>query len=129
MPEDRSTRIMIVEDASLVRFYYRTVLEPAGYRVEEAFNGIEALEKLLVDPVDLLIVDINMPLMDGLTFVRSLRRRSEPISTTPVLITSTESATQDITAATAAGANFYLPKPVAAETLLEYVGMLADDGT
>lgn len=75
---DRKMRILVVDDAGLVRLYYRQILEEAGFEVEEAFNGIEALERLLVSPPDALIVDINMPLMDGVTFLSALRRQALP---------------------------------------------------
>ena len=117
-------RVLIVDDASLVRFFYRDALERAGYVVDEAMNGLEALEKLLVTPADLLIVDINMPKMDGLTFLQSLRRETLPLAATPAIVISTESSPKDIAAARAAGANFYLVKPVAQDTLIRYVGML-----
>jgi two-component system, chemotaxis family, chemotaxis protein CheY len=116
--------ILIVDDASLVRLYYRSVLEPAGFRIEEAFNGVEALEKLQSAPVDLLIVDINMPLMDGLTMLDRLRQMELPIAATPALITSTESAEKDFAAARAAGANYYLVKPVDRGSLVELAAML-----
>jgi len=116
-------RILIIDDASLVRLYYRDALTRAGYAVDEAMNGLEALEKLLITPVDLLIVDINMPKMDGLTFLRSLRRQPLPLSATPALVISTEAAPKDVEAARAAGANFYLVKPIAQDTLSRYVGM------
>ena len=117
-------RILIIDDASLVRFYYRDALERVGYAVDEAMNGLEALEKLLVKPVDLLIVDINMPKMDGLTFLRTLRRQPLPLGGTPAIVISTESSPKDNAAARAAGANFYLVKPVAQDALIRYVGML-----
>ena len=60
---------------SLVRRYYRDALERAGFDVDEALNGVEALEKLLAEPFDLLIVDVNMPQMDGFTFLKALRRQ------------------------------------------------------
>jgi two-component system chemotaxis response regulator CheY len=114
----------VVDDASLVRLYYRDALERAGFEVAEALNGLEALEKLLAAPADLLIVDINMPRMDGLTFLRTLRRRDPPLSSTPALVASTEAAPQDIAAARAAGANFYLVKPVAPDVLVAHAAML-----
>ena len=122
MAEHAQKRILIIDDASLVRRYYRDALERAGFAVEEAFNGVEALEK--VDACDLVIVDVNMPQMDGLTFIRALRRRSGPVSSLPTLITSTEAGAQDVQAGRVAGANFYLVKPVAQDTLIRYVGML-----
>ena len=88
---DRKMRILVVDDANLVRLYYRQILEEAGFEVEEALNGIEALERLLVSPADALIVDINMPLMDGVTFLSALRRQALPLSSIPALVTSTES--------------------------------------
>jgi len=96
----------------------------AGFHVDEALNGLEALEKLLAEPVSLLIVDVNMPQMDGFTFVEAVRRQQMPLASTPALITSTEGAPQDFAAARAAGANFYLVKPVTREKLLEVTVML-----
>jgi two-component system chemotaxis response regulator CheY len=116
--------VLIIDDASLVRLYYRSTLEAAGFRVEEALNGIEALERLLKGPADLLIVDVNMPQMDGLTFLRSLRQSAGAIASIPALITSTESGEQDFAAARAAGANYYLVKPIAPQSLVEFAKML-----
>jgi two-component system, chemotaxis family, chemotaxis protein CheY len=117
-------RILIVDDASLVRLYYRGILRPAGYLVAEALNGLEALETLLAEPADLLIVDINMPKMDGMTFLRTLRRQPTPLGAIPALVTSTESASPNAALARAAGANFYLVKPAAEGALLGYVRLL-----
>jgi two-component system chemotaxis response regulator CheY len=118
-------RVLVIDDASLVRMYYRDALQGAGYEVDEALNGLEALEKLLAAPADLLIVDINMPQMDGFSFLKVLRRQDGPVAATPALVTSTESGPQDLAAARAAGANFYLVKPVKPETLIEYAGLLS----
>ncbi|HEY6516335.1 MAG TPA: response regulator [Steroidobacteraceae bacterium] len=119
-----SKTILVVDDATLVRVYYRSILEEAGFRVEEALNGLEALETLLARAVDLLVVDINMPQMDGLTFLRTLREKEGPMASTPALVTSTESAEADFAAARAAGANYYLVKPVEREQLVEFARML-----
>jgi two-component system chemotaxis response regulator CheY len=117
-------RILIVDDANLVRLYYRGALEPRGYAIEEALNGVEALEKLLVAPADLLIVDVNMPQMDGFTFLRTLRRQRLAAACIPALVISTEAGAQDRAAARAAGANFYLVKPVAPETLAQFAALM-----
>lgn len=120
---DRKLRILIVDDAHLVRLYYRQILEEADFEVDEALNGLEALERLLVSPADALIVDINMPLMDGVTFLSALRRRALPLSSTPALVTSTESSAADVAAARTAGANFYYAKPIGREDLIRYMSM------
>jgi len=117
-------RVMVVDDAALVRLYVRETLEQAGFDVDEAMNGIEALEKLLTSAVDLLIVDVNMPQMDGFTFLETVRSQELPLASTPALITSTEAGPRDFAAARAAGANFYLVKPVSREKLAQFAAIL-----
>lgn len=125
MAEARKPRVLVVDDANLVRMYYRDALERAGFDVDEALNGLEALEKLLVMAApDLLIVDVNMPQMDGLTFLKVLRRQALPTAGVPAVVISTEAQPQDIDAARAAGANFYLVKPVTPESLIEHARLL-----
>jgi two-component system, chemotaxis family, chemotaxis protein CheY len=116
--------ILVIDDASLVRLFYRSTLAGAGYRIEEALNGLEALEKLSILAVDLLIVDINMPHMDGLTFLDVLRAKPRALASIPALVTSTESEETDFRASRRAGANYYLVKPIRAESLLEFAAML-----
>jgi two-component system chemotaxis response regulator CheY len=123
--DDTRKRVLVIDDASLVRLYYRAALEGAGFSVGEALNGIEALEHLLSAPYDLLLVDVNMPQMDGVTFLRALRGKSLPMSSIPALVVSTEAAPLRIAAARAAGANFYLVKPVSQETLVDYALLLS----
>ncbi|MES2193682.1 MAG: response regulator [Pseudomonadota bacterium] len=118
-------RVLVIDDSSLVRLYYRSALESAGFAVEQAINGIEAMEKVLSEPFDLVLVDVNMPRMDGFTFLRSLRSRADDVATIPALMISTESDTQDVAEARAAGANFYLVKPVAEAELVRHVRVLA----
>jgi two-component system chemotaxis response regulator CheY len=117
-------RVLVVDDAALVRAYYRQALERVGFDVDEALNGLEGLEKLLMKPFDIVIVDINMPQMDGMTFLRTLRSKDLPTSGIPALVTSTEAGSQDFSAARKAGSNYYLVKPVSQSSLAEYVGML-----
>jgi two-component system chemotaxis response regulator CheY len=121
----QTKRILVVDDASLVRLYYRRILEAAGYVVEEALNGVEGLEKVLANPPDMLIVDINMPQMDGIAFITALRRQELPISGIPALVTSTEAGSHDMEAARAAGANYYLVKPLSENVLIDHVGLLS----
>jgi two-component system chemotaxis response regulator CheY len=108
-----------------VRLYYRSALECAGFEVAEALNGLEALEHVLAGRFDLVIVDVNMPQMDGLSFLKALRAKSLPLSSLPALVTSTEAAPQRIVAARAAGANFYVVKPLSADRLVQYASLLS----
>jgi two-component system, chemotaxis family, chemotaxis protein CheY len=117
-------RILVVDDSLLVRLYYRNTLENAGFEVDEALNGIEALEKILGQAFDLVIVDVNMPRMDGFSFVRALRRSAPDIAAIPVLIITTEAGLEDISAAREAGAKFYLVKPVSEADLRRHVAVL-----
>jgi len=124
MAEPAGKRILVVDDANLIRRFYRDALERAGFEVDEALNGVEALEKVLSKTYDLAIVDVNMPQMDGLTFLKVLRRQASAVPALPALVISTEAAAQDAAAARAAGANFYLVKPVSQERLVEHVSIM-----
>ncbi len=122
-------RIMVIDDAATVRMYHRKMLGDAGWQVEEAINGLEALEKVASqasdEPFDLYVSDINMPKMDGYAFVRELRRMSIP--QVPVLMVSTEAQTQDANAAKDAGANCYLVKPARPAELVLTAAILLGD--
>ena len=126
-PETASAprRILVVDDSALVRLYYRQALEQAGFEVEQALNGIEALERSLAGAFDLIIVDVNMPKMDGFSFVRALRRSPADIASVPVLIITTEAGAEDLRQGRVAGANFYLVKPVSEDDLRRHAAVLA----
>jgi two-component system chemotaxis response regulator CheY len=114
--------ILVIDDAATVRMYHRHILEEAGYHVDEAINGIEALEKALVQNYDLFLVDINMPKLDGYGFLRQLR--SQDIAQAPAIMVSTESAKNDEILAYNAGANLYLIKPTKPDELVRYSQLL-----
>jgi two-component system chemotaxis response regulator CheY len=115
-------RILVVDDAATVRMYHRGILEAAGFIVEEAYNGIEGLEKALQKPFDLYVVDINMPKLDGYGFLRELRSRDIPQA--PALMISTEEASIDRAEAYRSGANGYLVKPIKPRQLLDSVRLM-----
>ena len=117
-------RILIVDDSSLVRLYYRNILENADFEVEQAINGIEAIEKVQAQAFSLVVVDVNMPKMDGFSFLRALRRSAPSVATLPALVITTESSEYDLDDARAAGANFYLIKPVSEANLLRHAAIL-----
>jgi two-component system chemotaxis response regulator CheY len=115
--------ILVVDDATVVRLYYRQILEGQGFRVAEAINGVEGIERALQTQFDLCVVDVNMPIMDGYLFVRTLRREP-PIHAMPVLMTSTQASPADRLLARRAGANFYLVKPVAQARLARVAAIM-----
>jgi len=117
-------RVLVVDDSSLVRLYYRDVLEKSGFDVDQAMNGVEAMERVLAQPFDLLVVDVNMPKMDGFSFLRELRRSKSEAAALPALIITTEAGREDAEEARAVGANFYLVKPVSEADLRDHVAVL-----
>ncbi|MBK1665805.1 two-component system response regulator [Rhodospirillum rubrum] len=120
-------RVLVIDDSITMRLFYRSVLEAAGFEVEEAINGVEGYEKVLSNDFDLLIVDINMPKMDGYSMLRAIRRDSAVLGV-PALTISMESGDADALKAFEAGANYYLVKPVAPAMLTEVAQLLAGVG-
>lgn len=113
-------RILVVEDSPMMARMYRIVLGGA-YELAFAADGVEGLDLAAGGPApDLLVVDINMPRMDGLEFVRRLRTELG-LATVPVLVCSTETGEEDRAAALRAGATGFLPKPWTPAQLLEAV--------
>lgn len=117
--------ILIVDDSKTVRNLVAFILKKEGFKVTKAEDGIDGLEKLYgaKQPVDLLISDVNMPRMDGLTFIRTLREQ-EVYRDLPIIVLSTEGQEQDIQAGLRLGANIYMVKPAQPEKLMRNVKML-----
>ena len=116
-------RVLVVDDGITMRLFYRSVLEAAGFEVEEAINGVEGYEKALTQLFDLMIVDINMPKMDGYSMLRAIRGIST-IQGIPAVTISTEAGDNDAIRAYEAGANFYMVKPVAPGELTEVARLM-----
>jgi two-component system chemotaxis response regulator CheY len=110
--DEKRPRILVVDDSITMRLFYRSVLEAAGFRIDEAANGLEGYERILTQTFDLLIVDINMPKMDGYSMIRAVRGDAA-VRMIPAVFVSTEAGEKDAALAYEAGANFYLVKPVA----------------
>jgi len=109
-------RVLVVDDAPTVRLYHGSILRAAGLDIVEAGNGFEALELALNTCFDLMIIDVNMPHMDGHSLVTRLRSPDTAISC-PIVMISTECGDLDGDTAYRAGANLFLTKPVAPELL------------
>lgn len=114
---------LIVDDAATVRAYHHAILEEAGFGVEEAANGYEALERNLVEWFDLLVVDVNMPIMDGYTLVEQVRLQAMHPDV-PIIMISTETESVDSDEAYRRGANLYLVKPAEPQQLVLTARML-----
>jgi two-component system chemotaxis response regulator CheY len=123
-------RILVIDDAATVRMYHRKILGDAGWQTDEAINGVEALERVhsqqAGEAFDLYVVDINMPRMDGYSFVRELRRL-DARHQAPVMMVSTEARSQDASTAFDAGANCYLVKPARPAALVLTAALLLGD--
>jgi two-component system chemotaxis response regulator CheY len=108
---------LIVDDSPTARLRLRTLLEEQGFEVVEAGHGLEGLEEARGRALDLMIVDLHMPVMDGFEMLASARRLDRHHQT-PIYIASTEATEATIAQGLAAGANGWLTKPVEAEALL-----------
>lgn len=113
--------ILVVEDSPTMRQLISfAVKRIPNSRVIEASDGVDALKKLSSEKVDLILADINMPVMDGLKLV-SLVRGNSSFKHIPVIIVTTEGAEEDRKRALSIGANAYLPKPIQTQELLKLV--------
>ena len=115
------TRVLVVDDDHDVRESLSRALGYAGYEVATAANGADALRSVARAPVDLIILDVLMPMLDGLGACRSLRDRGDD---TPVLVLTARDAVDDRVAGLDAGADDYLVKPFALRELLARVNAL-----
>jgi two-component system chemotaxis response regulator CheY len=120
------SQILVIDDSSTTRMFYRETLEQAGFQVEEALNGLEGLEKAMLAPFDLVVVDVNMPKMDGFAFLCELRRREE-IASVPAIVVSSQDRPEDRARARASGANAYVVKPIDPQTLVAYGRLLTGE--
>ncbi len=116
-------KILTVDDSVSVRQMVRAVLTVAGYGVIEAKDGREALGAARGDQANMVITDLNMPVMDGLTFIRELRKLPA-YSGVPIVFLSTESDASLKQEAKAAGATGWITKPFSQEQLLSVVKKL-----
>jgi two-component system chemotaxis response regulator CheY len=120
-PTSNEVHCLVVEDSPMMRQLLVTALSRVKQlRVTEADDGVAALKKLASDRFDLVVTDINMPIMDGLKLVKRVRADAVH-KDVPIVIVSTESAEEDRRRALALGANAYLTKPVQAPQLIAKV--------
>ncbi|MEG3175621.1 response regulator [Sphingomonas sp. RB3P16] len=110
--------ILTVDDSPSLRMAIKIALTGAGYSVTEAGDGAEGLQKATAGHFDLIITDLNMPIMDGLTMIRELRKSPAQCGT-PIIFLTTESDDSVKQQAKAAGATGWLVKPFVPEQLIK----------
>jgi len=115
--------IMIIDDSAAVRQVVAITLRGAGYEVEEACDGRDALAKLSGQKVHLMICDVNMPNMDGISFVKEVKQ-SALYRYTPIIMLTTESEEAKKQAGQAAGAKAWVVKPFQPTQMLAAVAKL-----
>lgn len=117
-------RVLCVEDDPLNRRVIRGMLDVLGAEVLEAENGAVALTLIDSEPLDLILLDLRMPRMDGLTMLGHLRRRAGPAAAIPVIVLTAEARANLREECLAAGANELLQKPFVMFSLLKMISQV-----
>jgi two-component system response regulator MprA len=110
-----TAKVLVADDERAVRESLARALELEGYRVTAVADGAQALAALQSEPVDVVVLDVMMPIVDGLTACRVLRSEKNHV---PILMVTARTETSDRVAGLDAGADDYLPKPFALDELL-----------
>ena len=117
-------RALVVDDSKTIRMLLKEQLKGLGFEVTEAVDGRQGLSRLKnMTQVDLVLVDWNMPEMDGISFVRAVRAESD-YSTLPMMMVTTNAELSQVSKALDAGANEYIMKPFTTEILREKLQLL-----
>ena len=117
-------RALVIDDSRTVRIIIGTILREVGMEVLEAANGLEALEQIKRNPdVELMLVDWNMPEMNGLDFLRAVRSQ-RAYDAVRILMVTSETQSAQVTQALNAGANEYLMKPFNKDVLVAKLNLL-----
>jgi two-component system chemotaxis response regulator CheY len=119
-----NTRLLVVDDMATMRNLIRKMLRAIGYTtIDEAEDGVSALEKLRAQHFDLVITDWNMPNMDGLTLLQEIRK--SVLAELPVLVVTAEKRRENVLAAINAGASGYIVKPFSEAALADKLAQIA----
>ena len=113
-------KILVVDDSKAIRQSVTFVLEQNEYQVINAEDGVDALEKLAGERVDLIITDVNMPNMNGIELIQEVRSRDD-FKYVPILVLTTESQNSIMDKGKAAGATGWIVKPFSTDKLLAAV--------
>ena len=122
---ERPLRVLVVEDHPVNRMIIEAWMGSAGHVTVTAENGQEALDVCATEAFDLILMDVNMPVMDGLTATRALRQTEGPNQDAPIVVLSASARVEDHEAGLAAGADAYLNKPIDFRALAEMLSRCA----
>lgn len=113
-------KILIVDDDKTTRKLLSFYLKGSGFEIVTAENGLDALEKLGMNDINLVMTDLNMPYMDGIELVKTLK--SDPnLAQIPIIMVTTEADINEQNRAFEAGANAYVTKPVTADMIVRKI--------
>ena len=128
LPSDRPLRVLLADDNATNRKVVELILEAVGAEVESVENGAEAVAAAEADGFDLVLMDLQMPVMDGLTGIREIRRNEHDAirPRRPIIVLSANSSAEDVAASRVAGADGHLGKPIRPEALLAALAQAAD---
>jgi two-component system, cell cycle response regulator DivK len=122
-----SLTVLVVEDFEDNRFMMRRLLEMSGYRVIEAVNGKQAVEAAVSERPDLILMDLSLPMLDGLAATRRIRE-AEGLGRVPIIAVSAHDSADFHTEALAAGCNEYVTKPIDFDHLVRILDGLVSRG-
>lgn len=111
-------KILVVDDDKTTRKMVSLILKSKGYEVVTAENGMEALQKLGLEKINLILTDMNMPYMDGIEFTKQVRANPE-FAHIPIVMLTTEADEEEKNRAYQAGVDDYIVKPATAEQIIE----------
>ncbi len=116
-------RVLVVDDSSTVRKLLASILAPSGHEVLEAADGVRALEILSQEAVDLVVSDLNMPQMNGIELIQTIRENPR-FRDLPIVMLTTVTDEESRRKGLLAGANVYLMKPAPAHVVLYKINSL-----
>ena len=119
----KTPTVLLVEDTEDNRFMMRRLLEMTGYRVVEAMNGEEAVKLAKAELPQLILMDLSLPVIDGLAATRLIRKLPD-FQSTPIIAVSAHDSSDFQSEAIAAGCNSYVTKPIDFNELEQLIGQL-----
>ena len=121
MTDLNGVHVLLAEDNSMNQFYARQLLSSWNIKTDIANNGIEVVEKARQQKYDIILMDLQMPVMDGIEALKNIRRSSSPNDSTPVICVSADAFEETRKMAMDNGMNDYLTKPINEEALFDII--------